>query len=110
VTRSAVAVMQGGELHLALAGSSLVFREVSPFPEKDSAQDATRARAPVAGKVTQVQVAAGDTVTEGQALVCVEAMKMEMWLTAQATGKVVAVHTKAGDQVESGALLVEIEI
>jgi geranyl-CoA carboxylase alpha subunit len=110
VTRSAVAVMHGGELHLALAGSSFVFREVSPFPDKESAQDATRARAPVAGKVTQVQVAAGDTVAEGQALVCVEAMKMEMWLTAQASGKVVAVHVKAGEQVESGALLVEIEI
>jgi len=110
VTHSAVAVMQGGELHLALAGSSLVFREVSPFPDKDSAQDATRARAPVAGKVTQVQVAVGDTVTEGQALVCVEAMKMEMWLTAQAAGTIVAVHVKAGDQVESGAVLVEIQI
>jgi geranyl-CoA carboxylase alpha subunit len=110
LTRIAVAVMHGGELHLALAGTSFVFREVSPFPDKDSAQDATRARAPVAGKVTQVQVAAGDAVTEGQALVCVEAMKMEMWLTAQASGTVVAVHVKAGEQVESGAVLVEIEI
>jgi len=110
VTRSAVAVMHDSELHIALAGASFVFREVSPFPDKDSAQDATRARAPVAGKVTQVQVAAGDAVTEGQALVCVEAMKMEMWLTAQAAGKVVAVHAQAGDQVESGALLVEIEV
>jgi geranyl-CoA carboxylase alpha subunit len=110
VTRSAVAVMHGGELHLAMMGSSFVFRELSPFPDKDSAQDATRARAPVAGKVTQVQVAAGDAVIEGQALVCVEAMKMEMWLTAQAAGKVVAVHVKASEQVESGALLVEIEL
>ena len=94
----------------ALAGASFVFREVSPFPDKDSAQDATRARAPVAGKVTQVQVAAGDTVIEGQALVCVEAMKMEMWLTAQASGTIVALHVQVSDQVESGALLVEIEL
>ena len=110
VTRSAVAVMHDSELHIALAGASFIFREISPFPDKDSAQDATRARAPVAGKVTQIQVAAGDAVIEGQALVCVEAMKMEMWLTAQAAGRVVAVHAQAGDQVESGALLVEIEI
>jgi geranyl-CoA carboxylase alpha subunit len=69
-----------------------------------------RARAPVAGKVTQVQVAVGDAVALGQALVCVEAMKMEMWLSAQAAGRVTVVHAQAGDQVESGALLVEIEL
>jgi hypothetical protein len=52
-------------LHLAVAGSVHVFREVSAFPNRDAAQDATRARAPVAGKVTQVQVAVGDTVAPG---------------------------------------------
>jgi len=41
--------------------------------------------------------------------VCVEAMKMEMWLCAEAAGVVQAVHAKAGDQVESGALLVELK-
>jgi geranyl-CoA carboxylase alpha subunit len=49
-------------------------------------------------------------VQEGQALVCVEAMKMEMWLSAQAAGTVHALHTAVGEQVESGALLVELEI
>jgi geranyl-CoA carboxylase alpha subunit len=63
----------------------------------------------VAGKVTQIKVAVGDTVADAQQLLCVEAMKMEMWLTAQVAGKVVAVHASVGDQVESGALLVEIE-
>ena len=72
--------------------------------------DASRARAPVAGKVTQVLVAAGDTVAPGQQLLCVEAMKMEMWLTAQAAGTVAAVHTQANDQVEAAELLVEITL
>lgn len=110
VTRTAVAVRHQQALHIALAGASFVFNEVSPFPSKDSALDATRARAPVAGKVTQIQFAVGEGVKEGQALVCVEAMKMEMWLTAQAAGTVVALHVKVGEQVESGALLVEIEL
>jgi geranyl-CoA carboxylase alpha subunit len=73
-------------------------------------KDASRARSPVAGKVTQVMMAAGDAVQEGQQLVCVEAMKMEMWLCAESAGTVKSVHAKTGDQVESGALLVELEI
>jgi geranyl-CoA carboxylase alpha subunit len=80
------------------------------LPDKSQVQDATQARSPVAGKVTQIQVAVGATVKEGRALLCIEAMKMEMWLTAQAAGTVVAMHAKLGDQVESGALLVEIEL
>ncbi len=110
VTRSAIALRHQQELHIALGGSSIVFHEVSPFPSKDAALDATRALSPVAGKVTQIQFAVGEGVQAGQALVCVEAMKMEMWLTAQAAGTVVALHVKVGEQVESGALLIEIEL
>jgi biotin carboxyl carrier protein len=58
----------------------------------------------------QIQVAVGDRVQAGQALVCIESMKMEMWLTAQASGTVMALHAKLGEQVASGALLVEIEL
>ena len=98
------------QLHLALDGHSFVFSEVSAFPDADSLKDASRARSPVAGKVTQVRVAPGDAVQVGQQLVCVEAMKMEMWLCAEGQGVARAVHAKPGDQVESGAVLVEIEL
>jgi geranyl-CoA carboxylase alpha subunit len=110
VTRRAVAILHQRELHLALDGAVFVFVEPSPFPEKNTTLDATQARSPVAGKVTQIQVAPGHTVAEGQALLCVEAMKMEMWLTAKAAGRVLALHAQVGEQVESGALLVEIEL
>jgi len=110
VVRKAIAVFDSAHLHLALDGNSFVFAEVSPFPDADALKDASKARSPVAGKVTQVLVASGAAVQVGQQLVCVEAMKMEMWLCAEAAGLVQAVHAKAGDQVESGALLVEIEI
>ena len=110
VTRRAAAVMQQHELHMALGAAAFVFAEVSPFPDKSALQDARRALALVAGKVTQILVAPGDPVQEGQALLCVEAMKMEMWLSAQAAGTVAALHAQVGEQVESGALLVEITI
>ena len=60
------------------------------------------------GKVTRVLVAVGDSVSEGQQLLCVEAMKMEMWLCAQVAGSVLALHAEPGQQIDAGALLVEI--
>ena len=95
---------------MAQDGHSFVFAEVSAFPDADARKDPSKARSPVAGKLTQVLIAPGTTVLVGQQLVCVEAMKMEMWLCAEAAGVVQAVHARAGDQVESGALLVELEI
>jgi geranyl-CoA carboxylase alpha subunit len=110
VQQSAIALAVGAQVHLAYQGHSFVFEEVSAFPRADALQDASRALSPVAGKVTQVLVAPGDAVAEGQQLVCVEAMKMEMWLCAQSAGTVKAVMARTGEQVESGALLVELEI
>ncbi|TXH88237.1 MAG: ATP-grasp domain-containing protein [Rhodoferax sp.] len=110
VQQGAVALLTGAQVHLSYQGHSFVFEEVSPFPSADALLDPSRALSPVAGKVTQVLVQPGESVAEGQQLVCVEAMKMEMWLSAQAAGTVQAVHAKMGDQVESGALLVELEI
>jgi geranyl-CoA carboxylase alpha subunit len=110
VIRKAIVVLTPIALHLNLGGASFVFTEGSPFPDANVAHDASRAVSSVAGKVTQVLVAEGAVVTEGQMLVCVEAMKMEMWVVAQAPGIITAVHVKAGDQVESGALLATLEI
>ena len=107
--RHRVAV-DGEALHIAIDGAVFVFTEASPWPARDTAPDARQARAPVAGVVVQVNVAVGDTVAAGQPLVCVEAMKMEMWLNAGAAGTVRALHVKARDAVASGAVLVELEL
>jgi len=74
--QSAVALVRGAQVHLALGGDCFVFHEPSAFPATNNAQDPSKARAPVAGKVSRVLVAAGDTVLLGQQLLCVEAMKM----------------------------------
>ena len=108
VVQSAVALRSGGQLHLALDGDCFVFHEPSAFPALHRAQDPGRACAPLAGRVSKVLVAPGDAVVVGQQLLCVEAMKMEMWLCAQAQGTVIVLHVQAGEQVESGALLAEI--
>ena len=110
VRRSAVALCHGHALHLALRGASFVFTEPSPLPDTDRSADPRRARSPVAGVVTQVLAVVGASVAPGQQLICVEAMKMEMWLGAQAAATVQAVHARVGDQVEAGAVLVEMEL
>jgi geranyl-CoA carboxylase alpha subunit len=110
VRRHVHAVDDGRALHLVVDGRAFVFTEASPFPADESAADPRRARAPVAGIVAHVAVAPGDRVAAGQPLLCVEAMKMEMWLHAAAAGTVAAVHAKPKDAVAAGALLVELEI
>ncbi len=110
VSRRAVALVQDGAVHLVMDAATFTFTEPSPFPARDSTLDARRARAPVAGVVAHVAVAVGDVVVAGQPLVCVEAMKMEMWLNAGAAGTVRAVNVQPKDSVASGAVLIELEI
>jgi glutaconyl-CoA/methylmalonyl-CoA decarboxylase subunit gamma len=64
--------------------------------------------APIAGKVVKVLVAAGDTVTAGQPVIVLEAMKMENELASERGGVVHAVHKTAGQSVDTGELLVEL--
>jgi 3-methylcrotonyl-CoA carboxylase alpha subunit len=65
--------------------------------------------APMPGKVTSVEVAAGDAVTKGQRLLTLEAMKMEHGLTAPFDGVVAELNTAEGAQVQVDAVLVKIE-
>ena len=64
---------------------------------------------PMPGRIIAVEVAAGDTVTKGQKLLTLEAMKMEHTLTAPFDGVVAELNAEAGAQVQVEALLVRIE-
>jgi 3-methylcrotonyl-CoA carboxylase alpha subunit len=63
---------------------------------------------PMPGKVTAVDVTLGDTVTKGQRLLTLEAMKMEHSLSAPFDGTVAELNTTTGAQVQVDALLVRI--
>ncbi len=97
-------------LHLCLDGAVHAFTEPSAWPTQARVVDPRQGRAPVAGVVAQVRVAVGDSVVAGQPLVCIEAMKMEMWLTAAAAGTVSAVHARLLDSVAAGTVLIEMEL
>jgi 3-methylcrotonyl-CoA carboxylase alpha subunit len=66
-------------------------------------------RAPMHGKVLALLVAEGDTVSKGQRLAIVEAMKMEHALVAPFDGRVTQVTVGAGAQVAERAVILTIE-
>lgn len=64
--------------------------------------------APMPATVRRVAVKVGDTVTRGDTLVILEAMKMELPVRAPATGTIRAVHCHEGELVQPGLVLIEI--
>jgi 3-methylcrotonyl-CoA carboxylase alpha subunit len=64
---------------------------------------------PMPGRIIAVEVTQGQTVTKGQKLLTLEAMKMEHSLTAPFDGVVVELNAVAGAQVQVEALLVRVE-
>ena len=66
-------------------------------------------RAPMPGRVVRVMVKPGDTVERGQALLVLEAMKMENEVKAKDTATVAEVHVAEGATVEANAKLVTLE-
>ena len=68
-----------------------------------------RIRSEMAATVTRVEASVGDDVIEGATLVVLEAMKMEMPVTAPVAGRVVELPVAAGALVATGDLLVALE-
>ncbi len=64
--------------------------------------------APLPGNVVEVLVIEGDQVEAGQALLVMEAMKMETELLANISGTVNKLHVSKGDRVTPGETLIEI--
>ena len=66
-------------------------------------------KASMPGRVVRILVAKGDTVAAHQAVIVVEAMKMELPIAAEHDGIVKAVHCIEGDLVQAGQPLIELE-
>ena len=67
-----------------------------------------RLTAPMPGQVRAVNVAVGDTVTKGQTLLVLEAMKMEIRIQAPSDGVVERLAVEQGETVEREQVLIEI--
>jgi biotin carboxyl carrier protein len=94
---------------VSIAGRAHAFETGEEGPGTHAGVGSGLVTAPMPGKVLSVLVAPGDQVVAGQALVVLEAMKMESTLGAEVAGRVRAVAAVAGALVAAGDLLVEIE-
>jgi 3-methylcrotonyl-CoA carboxylase alpha subunit len=100
----------------AFENGALVFKDAQPFlftPPRlvgsgsHGAHDG-EIEAPMPGKVTAVEVAAGEKVEKGQRLLTLEAMKMEHALVAPFEGTIAELNAEPGAQVTEGQLLVKV--
>jgi biotin carboxyl carrier protein len=66
-------------------------------------------KAPMPGRVVRVLVGVGDEVLEGQAIMVIEAMKMQNELKSPKVGRVVRVASAVGDTVGAGDVLAVVE-
>jgi propionyl-CoA carboxylase alpha chain len=79
------------------------------FPEPGSAVEQGSLVAPMPGNVIRLGAGVGDTVTAGQPLIWLEAMKMEHTIAAPADGVLAELNVSTGQQVEVGAVLARVE-
>ena len=109
ITRSLTLADTPEGLHLFDEGLTGSFAERRAQRGGSEAEGSTVAKAPMSAAVVAVRVAVGDTVTKGDTLGVLEAMKMEHRVVAAASGRVTAVHVVAGQQVASRQVLFEME-
>jgi 3-methylcrotonyl-CoA carboxylase alpha subunit len=107
VTYRTHVVRQGTELTVIHRGRNHAFELVDPLvPAGAHGAGDDRVVAPIPARVTHVLVQAGDVVSKGAALIVLEAMKMEITLTAPRDATVDVIRYIVGDMVEEGTELI----
>ncbi len=80
----------------------------APAPASSAPAGADALAAPMPGTILKVLVNVGDSVSENQPLMILEAMKMENEIVASSAGTVSAIHVSAGQMVNPGDGLITI--
>ena len=77
----------------------------APAPAAVAGAGSIRVEAGAAGKIFKIEKKVGDKVSKGDAVLILEAMKMEIPVVAPQDGTVASINVAVGDTVDSGALL-----
>jgi acetyl/propionyl-CoA carboxylase alpha subunit len=99
----------GDEVYVDSARGPVHLVALPRFPDPSSAVEKGSLVAPMPGNVIRLGAEAGDTVTAGQPLIWLEAMKMEHTIAAPADGVLAELNVTTGQQVEVGAVLARVE-
>jgi 3-methylcrotonyl-CoA carboxylase alpha subunit len=100
---------EGDALDVVLDGTTHALRHHDPRAPADAAETAGgRVIAPMPGRVLRILVAVGDRVARGDVLLVLEAMKVQMRISAPAEGSIAAIGCAEGELVEDGAELVTL--
>ena len=109
VARRFAVARHGQDVYVDSAQGSVHLVAQPRFPEPGSAVEKGSLVAPMPGSVIRLGAAVGDTVTAGQPLIWLEAMKMEHTITAPSDGVLAELNVDAGHQVEVGAVLARVD-
>ena len=100
----------GAEIDVDSPRGGVRFTVAPRFPEATSAVQEGSLLAPMPGTVVRLGAELGDTVTAGQPLVWLEAMKMEHTIAAPTAGVLTELSVTVGQQIAVGAVLARVEI
>jgi biotin carboxyl carrier protein len=100
-----------GQTWIHFDGLTFVYesRETLAIKKTESARLPGNLPAPMPGKITKIFKNAGDSVKKGEAVLVMEAMKMEYTLKADGEGKIEKINCQLGEQVNLGKILVQIK-
>ena len=107
----AVEEITDGSAPVQAAAPSATAAPAAPAPAAapvPAAGEGSTGTAPLPGHISDVKVNTGDTVTKGQVLMVLEAMKLENDIVAPCDGKVTSVVAKKGDTVNASDTLATI--
>ena len=101
---------EGAKRWVTINGQTFVLIKAMAAKRRSAGHDhASELAAPMPGQVRSVNVSEGETVTKGQTLLVLEAMKMEIRIQAPVNGKVKKLYVNQGQTVEREQILIEIE-
>ena len=101
-------VLPAAPVQAAPAAKAAPAPVAAPKPAAAPAGAGKAVVAPMPGVILEVSVKEGDTVSAGQKVAVLEAMKMENEIQAESAGTVTKIHVAKGDSVSDGTPIVTI--
>lgn len=102
-------VMVNGVWHTFSVETPISFKRKKYLEQQGDASSSVAIEAPMPGKIIDVLVEEGSEVKEGDAIIILEAMKMQNEISSHVTGLVKSISVKKNDSVMKDDVLIEIQ-